>query len=236
MKIGTELRRMAVALPMAAALLAACGDEGGELREATERRRAQQALLDSTGDTTAVARTADDTGYQVPAFDQRDTAVRPPTDTAGPDSAPPRPLSPQWTTGVREVGRPGATITLLRDVRVGRNSDFDRVVLQFEGPAVPGWHVEYVDGPVRQCGSGEPTQVAGNAWLLVRLSPAQAHDDAGRSTMRRDRDVNLPIIRELEQVCDFEGQVELVIGVASPNPYRVTEVPNPTRLVIDIQQ
>jgi hypothetical protein len=235
MKIGTALGMMAIVLPV----LAACGDQGGELREATARRRAQQASLDSAGgDTAGAMRTPGDTGFQIPAFDLGDSAAKAgPDSTAAPaDTTPAAPPS-EWTAGVRQVGRPSAAPATLRDIRVGRNTGFDRVVLQFDGERFPGWHVEYVDGPVPQCGSGEPSEIAGAAWLMIRLTSAQAHDDAGRVTVRgRERDVNLPVVRELEMTCDFEGQVEVVLGVSSPNRFRVTEVPNPARLVIDVQQ
>lgn len=224
-----------------AVLLAACGGEGGELREATERRRAQQAELDTVGDSASAARREGDDGFQVPPFVQGDSAA-----PAAPDSAPAEPAdttppapppSAEWTAGVREVGRPRAEVGVLRGLRVARNDGFDRVVMEFAGGQVPGWRVEYVDRPVRQCGSGEEVEVAGDAWLHIRLTPAQAHDDAGNATLQqRERRYNLPLVRELEIVCDFEGQVEIVLGLSAPNEFRVTEVPSPARLVVDVRQ
>jgi hypothetical protein len=46
----------------------------------------------------------------------------------------------------------------------------------------------------------------------------------------------MPIVKEYEFSCDFEGEVQVVLGVSSPNRYRVTELQNPTRLIVDIQQ
>jgi hypothetical protein len=70
----------------------------------------------------------------------------------------------------------------------------------------------------------------------VRLIPAQAHTEAGEATIKdRERHLNLPVLRELESVCDFEADVTWVLGVAARNRFRVQELPGPARLVIDIQ-
>ena len=227
-----------MAMVAAAALLAACGDEGGELREATERRRQQQASLDTIRDSTAAARRVEE-GYEVPAFVDGDTTAAASDTTAAAasaDSAAQQPLG-AWTAGVRRVERETSQMPTLRDVRVGRNAGFDRVVLEFAGGEIPGYEVEYVDRPVRACGSGDVVDVAGEGWLRVRLRPAQAHDDAGQATVaQRERALNMAVIRELEFTCDFEGEVEIVLGVASPNEFRVSEIANPARLVIDVRQ
>jgi hypothetical protein len=239
-------RRWLGMMTMAAAL-AACGEQGGELRDATERRRAQAAEGDSVEfDTTA----SGEPTARVPAFVLADS-TRPAAPAATPgapaDSA--RPATPAtqpggdpatqqaWTAGatdrVRTVPRP----VTLRDVRAGVNQGFDRVVLEFLGSGVPGYRVEYVDKPVHQCGSGDPTPVAGDAWLAITLRGTQAHNDQGQATVQqRERRLQMPIVRELEMTCDFEGVVEIVLGVSRPNRYRVTELQNPTRLIIDIQQ
>jgi hypothetical protein len=229
-----------------AAALAACGEQGGELRDATERRRAREAGADSLGGDTTAAGQA--TG-RVPAFvlvDSGAPATPAATTTPGAavDSARPATqpgvdpaTQQQWTAGVRDQVRTVPRPVTLRDVRVGVNQGFDRVVLEFLGSNVPGYRVEYVDRPVHQCGSGDPTPVAGDAWLAITLRGTQAHTDQGQATVQqRERRLQMPIVKELEFTCDFEGVVELVLGVSRPNRYRITELQNPTRLIIDIQQ
>jgi hypothetical protein len=126
---------------------------------------------------------------------------------------------------------------VLRDVRAGEHEGFDRVVFELAGDQAPGYHVEYKDKPVRQCGSGLEAEVAGQRWLEVRLSPAQAHDEAGKATIKdRERKPKLGVIQELELTCDFEGQVTWVLGVSSPNKYRVLELSKPARIVIDVKR
>jgi hypothetical protein len=143
----------------------------------------------------------------------------------------------EGTAGIVEKRRDDVEPALLRDVRTARHDGFDRVVFEFEGSNIPGYHVEYVDRPVRQCGSGEPVPVAGDAWLLVRTTPANAHTDAGQPTVKeRERNLDLPNLKELELICDFEAEVSWVLGLASPNRYRVLELSNPPRLVVDVKQ
>jgi hypothetical protein len=143
-----------------------------------------------------------------------------------------------WTAGVvkreRSGGGPGSVT--LTAVRSARQEGFDRVVFEFAGDALPGYHLEYVDRPIIRCGSGEPTEVAGQGWLQVRLTGAQAHTEQGKPTVApRERKLQLGVLRELEHTCDFEGEVTWVLGLQKPNRFRVLELKAPTRLVVDVR-
>ena len=75
-----------------------------------------------------------------------------------------------------------------------------------------------------------------NARLRIAFNVAQAHTEAGQSTVSpRDRRLNCPNLWQLVTTCDFEGKVEFVAGLDVKRPYRVVELQNPTRLVIDIK-
>jgi hypothetical protein len=138
------------------------------------------------------------------------------------------------TTEATEKQRADAPVAVLREVRAAEQQGFDRVVFEFEGSAVPGYRIGYQDQPV-QCGSGEPVEVAGEAWLQVQLLPAQAHTEAGEPTVQqRERHLALPVLKELESTCDFEADVTWVLGLASRRPYRVQELASPARLVVDV--
>lgn len=231
---------------MVLAALAACGAEGGELAEDTARRRASGAGADSLGgDSAAPGR--EETPGRMPTFVLTDSSpVTIPATPAGTDTAPaaatppaPTPgVTPQeaWTAGTTDRVRTLSGPVVLRDLRVGVNAGFDRVVLEFLGGSVPGYRVEYVDR-VHHCGSGEPLRVAGDGWLAITLRGTEAHDERGQSTVSpRERRLQMPIVKEYEFSCDFEGEVQVVLGVSSPNRYRVTELQNPTRLIVDVQQ
>lgn len=142
----------------------------------------------------------------------------------------------EGTAGIVERHRGGQEVASLRAVRTAKHDGFDRAVFEFSAETTPGYHIEYIDKPVRRCGTGEPTAVAGDGWLEIRLSPAIAHDELGRPTVEdRERALELPILRELELTCDFESNVTWVLGTASPNRYRVLELSEPPRLVVDVR-
>jgi len=151
-----------------------------------------------------------------------------------PDAPPPS--GAEFVAGVLDVDRAVTGAALLRDVRTARHEGFDRIVLEFGDTGVPGYHIEYIDRPVRQCGSGDVVPLAGDAWLQVRVEPANAHTDAGQPTIReRARRPGLPNLLELKMVCDFEAQVEWVGGVATPARFRAFVLRAPDRLVVDVR-
>jgi hypothetical protein len=155
----------------------------------------------------------------------------PPTWVPGPLHAPPS----DWTAGIVDVARDDAPAAVLRDVRTGVHDGFVRVVFAFDA-RVPGYHVEYVDRPVYHCASGEPVPIAGDAWLAVRFRIAAAHTEAGEATVaERDRRLDGPLLRQLTLTCDFEGDVTWVLGLSSPNRYRLAELRDPPRLVLDVR-
>jgi hypothetical protein len=148
----------------------------------------------------------------------------------------PTTINQQWTVGIVEKKRDDIGPVTVKNIRTGQHAGYERIVFDFEGRAVPGYRIEYVDRPVRQCGSGEPVALAGDAWLHITLSPSQAHDGNGNATIKnRERKTGYKIIKELKFTCDFEAQVAVALGLSSPNRFRVLELSNPTRLVIDIK-
>jgi hypothetical protein len=142
----------------------------------------------------------------------------------------------EWTVAgtVREREVEGAPIVTA--FRIARNSGFDRMVVEMGEGGIPSYRIDYIDRPVRQCGSGNEVPLRGDGWLSIRLEPAMAHTDEGRPTLEeRSGSPGLPIILDHSMTCDFEGQVEWVLGVRSPNAYRVLELTSPPRLVVDVR-
>lgn len=165
----------------------------------------------------------------------------PAADTQGKTPMPtPMPMPMPMPTPTVGASSAGATSTaaeppILRAVRVGKHPGLDRLVFEFDGAGLPAWHVEYVDRPVRDCGSGDPVHVAGDAWLQVRFNGAHAHTPEGAPTSGpRRRAIGLTVLRELVRICDFEAEVTWVAGLARPNPYTARVLAGPSRLVIDI--
>lgn len=142
----------------------------------------------------------------------------------------------EGTGGITEKKPGSESAALLNEIRTAAHDNFDRVVFEFDEPTLPGYHIEYIDKPVRQCGSGNAVQLKSDGRLEIRFYPANAHTDDGKPTIAsRAFSPNLSILKELRSTCDFEAEVAWVAGVSSPNEYRVLELTNPTRLAVDIK-
>jgi hypothetical protein len=127
----------------------------------------------------------------------------------------------------------GASPALLQEVRAARNEGFDRVVFEFEGD-VPGYTVEYVQS-IEECGSGNPMEFGGAALLSVTIQPANAHTEAGEATVEREiSPEGTAVIREVKSFCDFEALVGWGVSLAGARPFRVFELQDPPRLVVDV--
>jgi hypothetical protein len=222
-------------------MLAGCGDDetlADELARFSRDTAAAPVAPDiAVADTSPAGRAAATPPPAEPAgaaATERDSAAAPDE----PRTVPPPAAAPgEWTASVVARAPGAAPMTELQEVRTARNETFDRVVFEFAGNSLPGYRAEYVDRPIRQCGSGNTTEIAGDGWLELRLSPARAHTEAGGATVReRERgSMGLPNLAELELTCDFEGEVVWVMGTRSPNPFRVLELFNPPRLVVDVR-
>ena len=163
-----------------------------------------------------------------------------PRSPAPADSAPrsPAPVdsAPEaaWTAGVVERPSGAAGQATLESVTAARHAEFDRVVWRLS--EMPGVHLEHVDEPVRECGSGHPVALPGDGWLEVRLEPARAHTDEGRPTIPSRRiEAGLPVVLEIARTCDFEAVVTWVVAVRSPEPFRLLQLHDPPRVVVDVR-
>jgi hypothetical protein len=135
---------------------------------------------------------------------------------------------------VEQEGAVAPPMPLLTHVRTGEHEGYDRITFEFEG-ARPGYRIEYAEPPFTQDPSDLPVEIAGNAFLKVRLESASAHDDAGEQTVDvTEIMAGLPSIVEAEQTGDFEGVVNWVIGLSAEANFRVGELDGPTRIYIDV--
>jgi hypothetical protein len=189
----------------------------------------QGAVVANRPDTTSVAGTGVPAGGNAAA--STDTAVA--AAGASIDSA--HPFMPVTIT--LEIPPAPIRPRVLRGVRVGRHQGFERIVFEMAGDTLPGYRITYVDPPVVACGSGRQVSLTGKAVLLVRLEPAQAHDDAGHPTIEeRRRKPGFATLREMALTCDFEGQVQWALGLDRRVPFRVLKLEDPARLVLDLQE
>jgi hypothetical protein len=111
-------------------------------------------------------------------------------------------------------------------IRLGRNAGYDRLVYDISG-AMPNYSAGYV--PTVHSGNGARVSIRGKAVLAVSLhSVDTTHPPAVPGP------ANLPTIRDIKVSDQFEGYLNYNIGVSDRNGFRVFELSNPTRLVIDI--
>jgi hypothetical protein len=118
-------------------------------------------------------------------------------------------------------------------VQTVEQEGYDRVVFTFEGP-MPGYQIRYVSRVTDA--AGERLPLRGQAFLAVAFQPARAHDPDGEATFPTAAITpGYPALRQVRFAGDFEGQVAFGIGVADRGGFRVSELRDPTRVVVDVR-
>jgi hypothetical protein len=97
-------------------------------------------------------------------------------------------------------------------IRVGAHPEggYDRAAFEFDG--LPGCQVRY-QSEITYDGSGAPVDLDGDAFI----NPAQAHDDAGQSTLPSPPvepvEVDFATLEAYVLNGDFEGYVSVALGL-----------------------
>ncbi len=111
------------------------------------------------------------------------------------------------------------------------------IVFTMRGGVTPTINISYASGPAMQCGSGEPVDVVGEAVLLVKLFPVDAHvfdgEQASSTIADRSRTLDGPLLRQMTLTCDFEAQVEWAIGLSRRVGFRLVDSTGAGRFVIE---
>jgi hypothetical protein len=78
-------------------------------------------------------------------------------------------------------------------------------------------------------------EIDGEAFIQIRFLGAQAHDEAGNTTVD-DLEImpGLDSILEIERTGDFEGYLTWVLGLPEELDFRVIDLSDPTRVVVDV--
>jgi hypothetical protein len=146
--------------------------------------------------------------------------------------APPFPADAQPDTADASTD---ARVTV-REIRIGRQDGFDRVVLEVGGTGTPGWDVRYVDEAASQ-GAGEPVEVAGDAVLQVTLTGAGYPYDTGVEEWSGPDPLaaaDTEVVTEVAFDATFEGTTVAFVGTTARTPFRVYLLESPTRVVIEV--
>lgn len=130
-------------------------------------------------------------------------------------AVPSRPVEVRHDVAVPIAPAPAPPLPLLVEVRAGDHPDegYSRVTFAFRG-ATPSYEFGYVPR-VEADGSGNPLPLAGNAFIRIRFTPAQAHDEQGRATVATAPRtlLTLPTLRSYGFGGDFEGYVTFGLGI-----------------------
>ena len=136
---------------------------------------------------------------------------------------------------------PDYTGARIVNLRAGRHTCYDRLVVDLGPGLSPGYDVRYVS-QVTLDGSGAALPLSGGAFLQV-LVRAPAHDDYGRPTYSpadRYHAVNVSGFTTFRQVAwgaTYEGQSTIGLGVRARLPFRtfvLRSADGGSRLVIDV--
>lgn len=125
-------------------------------------------------------------------------------------------------------------VVYITDLKTGSHAGYDRLTITF-GTGVPNGGIgittqagtDYTASP-----SGMAMKLKGSNGLLVTLHGSDLHTSYSGST---DIVTGYSTMVEVRRVEDFEGTVQLGIGINGPACYRAFLLTNPNRLVIDVQ-
>src|SRR5207248_8819073 len=129
-------------------------------------------------------------------------------------------------------GGSGSAAGTVSDVRVAHHNGYDRLVIGFPtANAMPQYQLNrQTTAHFVRDASGQPVTLQGSAGIRLVLRNADIVNGAPSGLKP-----NLPEIREVAQIGNFERVVSYGVGLSTPACIRVLELSGPTRLVIDVQ-
>ena len=139
-----------------------------------------------------------------------------------------------WTKS--ELARSSSESGELIKARAAKNKTYDRVVFEFKDK-IPGYKIEFSKPPFYYGESDNAVKVAGKSFVRVTFSSTNAHDtETGKNILSYKKGkLGLPVVQETTVIYDFEAMVEFVIGLKQSKDFRVTQLQNPARIIIDFK-
>lgn len=167
-----------------------------------------------------------------------------PTEAPKPTAPPPPPTPDVCTPAfpantLRDTGTPSGPTLGMAGAVAALQDDYDRVVFNLgDAGGEPGWRVEYDDDP-RSDGSGKPVAIDGDATLRVVIENIGTPYDTGipypDPSDRRLSPGDTEVVREVVLDTIYEGYFTGFIGTSAQRPFRVFELDDPDRLVVDVR-
>ncbi|MDQ4122155.1 MAG: hypothetical protein M3209_12005 [Acidobacteriota bacterium] len=121
-------------------------------------------------------------------------------------------------------------------VRAGKNNGYDRVVFEFKDK-IPSYKIEFAKPPFYYGESDNTVKVSGKSFVRATFNSATTHDlETGKSILTYKKGkLGFPVVQETVFIYDFEGTVEFVVGLKQIKDFRITELQNPARVVVDFK-
>jgi hypothetical protein len=147
--------------------------------------------------------------------------------------------APAWSTEAKTGpdGRepPDGPSAKLAAVRAAAHPGFDRVVFQFEGARVPGYRIEYVGEITLGESDDEFLTLAGGALVQATFQGTASDDHRpGTQTVPDRFTPGLAQVKQIGLAEDWEGLVRLGVGLDHRAGFRVLELRDPVRVVVDV--
>jgi hypothetical protein len=124
-------------------------------------------------------------------------------------------------------------VTYIDALRTGTHAGYDRLTVEFQNGQPSSIELRPQSGTnFTQGASGQTVTLAGKNGLLVVIHGSDLHTSYSGST---DIKTGYGTLVEVRSVEDFEGTVQLALGINGSVCYRAFILTSPTRLVIDVQ-
>jgi hypothetical protein len=154
-----------------------------------------------------------------------------PSPSASPTATPTAPFVCTASPPITSSTAPA--VAYVNAIRTGAHTGYDQLTVQFSNGQPASIQLQPQLGTAfTMSPSGLAVTLAGQNGILVTIRGADAHTAYTGSRDIKTGDRGLVEVRVVQ---DFEGVVQLALGIAGPACYRVQVLPNPVRLVIYIQ-
>ena len=162
-----------------------------------------------------------------------------PATTAGAPASTTTTGAPAWSTmpktGPGNSQPPDGPSAKLAAIRAARHTGYDRVVFQFEGAQVPGYRIEYVGEITLGESDDEYLVLKGGALVQATFQgTASADYRPGTQTVPDKLTPGLAQVRQIGLAEDWEGVVRVGVGLDHRAGFRVLELRDPARVVVDV--
>jgi hypothetical protein len=126
-----------------------------------------------------------------------------------------------------------APVAFIDSLRTGTHPGYDRLTVEFQNAQPSTIELRTQSGTAfTKSPSGQTVTLAGSNGILVTITGADLHTSYSGPT---DVKTGYAALAEVRSVQDFEGVVQLGLGINGAACYRAYVLTAPTRLVIDVQ-